>query len=89
MAGGDSRCCSNRPTGRWRGQPGRACGVLLRTTGERAHSARSSVGANAVHAAAPVLAKLAAYQPRRPVIDGLEYREGLNAVGISGEWPAT
>jgi succinyl-diaminopimelate desuccinylase len=31
-----------------------------------------------------VLARLASYQPRRPVIDGLEYREGLNAVFISG-----
>ncbi|MFK0289495.1 succinyl-diaminopimelate desuccinylase [Streptomyces sp. NPDC090442] len=58
--------------------------VLLRTRGERAHSARAWMGANAVHAAAPILAKLAAYEPRRPVIDGLEYREGLNAVGIQG-----
>ncbi|MFF0060523.1 succinyl-diaminopimelate desuccinylase [Streptomyces sp. NPDC005279] len=56
--------------------------VLLRTTGERAHSARSWMGSNAVHAAAPILAKLAAYEPRRPVIDGLEYREGLNALRI-------
>ncbi|WP_228981867.1 succinyl-diaminopimelate desuccinylase [Streptomyces sp. DH12] len=58
--------------------------VHLRLTGERAHSARSWMGSNAVHAAAPVLARLAAYEPRRPVIDGLEYHEGLNAVGISG-----
>jgi succinyl-diaminopimelate desuccinylase len=56
--------------------------VILRTTGERAHSARSWMGSNAIHAAAPILAKLAAYEPRRPVIDGLEYREGLNAVRI-------
>lgn len=58
--------------------------VLLRTTGERAHSARSWMGANAIHAAAPILARLASYEPRYPLIDGLEYREGLNAVGISG-----
>ncbi|OIJ64854.1 succinyl-diaminopimelate desuccinylase [Streptomyces mangrovisoli] len=58
--------------------------VLLRTAGERAHSARSWMGSNAVHAAAPILARLAAYEPRRPVIDGLEYHEGLNAVRISG-----
>ncbi|MFI1736469.1 succinyl-diaminopimelate desuccinylase [Streptomyces sioyaensis] len=58
--------------------------VLLRTTGERAHSARGWMGANAIHAAAPILAKLAAYEPRRPVIDGLEFREGLNAVRIEG-----
>ncbi|MEV6780880.1 succinyl-diaminopimelate desuccinylase [Streptomyces syringium] len=58
--------------------------VLLRTQGERAHSARSWMGSNAIHAAAPILARLAAYEPRRPVIDGLEYREGLNAVRIEG-----
>ncbi|MHA7959413.1 succinyl-diaminopimelate desuccinylase [Streptomyces sp. L500] len=58
--------------------------VLLRTTGERAHSARSWMGSNAVHAAAPILARLAAYEPRRPVVDGLEYHEGLNAVRIEG-----
>lgn len=58
--------------------------VLLKTAGERAHSARSWMGSNAIHAAAPILARLAAYEPRYPVIDGLEYREGLNAVGITG-----
>ncbi|WP_405684765.1 succinyl-diaminopimelate desuccinylase [Streptomyces sp. NBC_00057] len=58
--------------------------VFLRTEGERAHSARSWMGSNAIHAAAPILARLAAYEPRRPVIDGLEYREGLNAVRIEG-----
>lgn len=56
--------------------------VFLRTEGERAHSARSWMGSNAIHAAAPILGRLAAYEPRRPVIDGLEYREGLNAVRI-------
>ncbi|MGJ9411114.1 succinyl-diaminopimelate desuccinylase [Aeromicrobium sp. CF4.19] len=54
------------------------------TRGERAHSARSWRGSNAIHATAPILATLAGYEPRRVVIDGLEYREGLNAVGISG-----
>ncbi|MGW6304868.1 succinyl-diaminopimelate desuccinylase [Streptomyces niveus] len=58
--------------------------IHLRTEGERAHSARSWMGSNAIHAAAPILARLAAYEPRRPVIDGLEYREGLNAVAIEG-----
>ncbi|MGA9748331.1 MAG: succinyl-diaminopimelate desuccinylase [Nocardioides sp.] len=56
--------------------------VLVR--GERAHSARSWRGVNAIHGAAPVLALLNAYEPRRPVIDGLEYHEGLNAVFVSG-----
>ncbi|GAA1352209.1 succinyl-diaminopimelate desuccinylase [Streptomyces beijiangensis] len=58
--------------------------VLLKTKGERAHSARGWMGSNAIHSAAPILAKLAAYEPRWPVIEGLEYREGLNAVGIEG-----
>lgn len=54
------------------------------TRGERSHSARSWMGHNAIHDAAEVLVRLRDYEPRRVVIDGLEYREGLNAVGISG-----
>ena len=54
------------------------------TRGERAHSARAWMGHNAIHDAAEVLVRLRDYEPRRVVIDGLEYREGLNAVGISG-----
>ncbi|MEI6363552.1 MAG: succinyl-diaminopimelate desuccinylase [Actinomycetes bacterium] len=54
------------------------------TRGERAHSARSWLGVNAIHAAGEVLDRLAAYEPRRPMIDGLEYREGLSAVAIRG-----
>ena len=52
--------------------------------GERAHTARSWQGTNAIHAATPVLQRLAAYEPRTPQIDGLTYHEGLNAVAISG-----
>ncbi|MBD0711010.1 MULTISPECIES: succinyl-diaminopimelate desuccinylase [unclassified Streptomyces] len=58
--------------------------VILHTAGERAHSARSWMGSNAIHTAAPILARLAAYEPRKPLIDGLEYHEGLNAVAIHG-----
>ena len=58
--------------------------VEVTTYGERAHSARAWKGVNAIHRAAPVLERLNGYQPRRPVIDGLTYHEGLNAVGISG-----
>lgn len=54
------------------------------TRGERAHSARSWKGSNAVHAAAEVLNRLTVYTPREVEIDGLVYREGMNAVGISG-----
>ena len=52
--------------------------------GQRAHSARWWMGVNAIHDAGDVLARLASYGPRRVPIDGLEYREGMNAVGISG-----
>ncbi|WP_037912907.1 succinyl-diaminopimelate desuccinylase [Actinacidiphila yeochonensis] len=56
----------------------------VQTTGRRAHSARSWLGENAIHKAAPILDRLAAYQPRRVEIDGLVYPEGLNAVMIEG-----
>ncbi len=52
--------------------------------GERAHSARSWMGVNAIHRAGEILDRLNVYEARRPVIDGLEYHEGLNAVFIDG-----
>jgi succinyl-diaminopimelate desuccinylase len=52
--------------------------------GERAHSARSWLGSNAIHAASDILDVLRGYQARQPVVDGLGYHEGLNAVGIRG-----
>ena len=58
--------------------------IEVRTFGLRAHSARAWVGRNAIHDAAPILAILADYVPREVEVDGLVYREGLNAVGISG-----
>jgi succinyl-diaminopimelate desuccinylase len=58
--------------------------VRVETTGRRAHSARSWLGDNAIHKAAPVLARLASYEPRRVEIDGLVYPEGMNAVLIEG-----
>jgi succinyl-diaminopimelate desuccinylase len=58
--------------------------IDVRLHGVRAHSARAWVGHNAIHDAAPVLAILAAYVPAELEVDGLVYREGLNAVGITG-----
>jgi succinyl-diaminopimelate desuccinylase len=52
--------------------------------GERAHSARSWMGSNAIHNAGVVLDILRSYEPSRPVVDGLEFREGLNAVFVRG-----
>ena len=58
--------------------------AVINTTGRRAHSARSWLGSNAIHAVGPALTRLAGYTARTAPIDGLEYREGLQAVGISG-----
>jgi succinyl-diaminopimelate desuccinylase len=56
----------------------------IRLTGRRAHSARSWLGVNAIHAAGEVLSRLAAYQAREVEIDDCLFREGLNAVRIHG-----
>ncbi len=54
------------------------------TRGKAAHSARAWMGENAIHAAADILVRLRDYQPQTVTVDGLEYREGLNAVRIKG-----
>lgn len=56
----------------------------VRIPGVAAHSARAWKGVNAIHRAAALLAALAAHSPETVLVDGLEYREGLNAVGIRG-----
>ncbi|WP_067455528.1 succinyl-diaminopimelate desuccinylase [Actinomadura macra] len=58
--------------------------VEVTAAGERAHSARAWMGSNAIHTAGRILDLLRAYEPSRPVVDGLEYHEGLNAVFIRG-----
>ncbi len=52
--------------------------------GHRAHSARSWKGVNAIHGAGQVLSILGDWPGREVDIDGCRYREGLNAVGITG-----
>jgi len=56
----------------------------VRARGERAHSARAWTGRNAIHDAAGILDVLRGYRARRPDVDGLPFREGLNAVEITG-----
>lgn len=58
--------------------------VELSTDGVAAHSARAWMGHNAIHDLAPALATLAAYRSEEIDVDGLTYREGLNAVGVTG-----
>lgn len=50
--------------------------------GQRAHSARAWLGHNAMHDLAPVMSNIAAYEPQKVLIDGCEYREGLNIVRV-------
>ena len=54
------------------------------TVGTRAHSARSWLGDNAIHNLGEILTRLNSYEPAKVLIDGLEYREGLNAVQVTG-----
>jgi len=58
--------------------------ATVTATGARAHTARSWMGRNAIHEAGAILELLRAWVARRPVVDGLEYHGGLNAVAISG-----
>lgn len=52
--------------------------------GQRAHTARPWMGVNAIHRMGTLLSSLDAYEERRPVIDGCEYREAVQAVSVDG-----
>lgn len=54
--------------------------IKVTAHGARAHSARSWLGDNALHKLARVISRVADYQPLDVDIDGLTYKEGLNAV---------
>ncbi|WP_337005999.1 MULTISPECIES: succinyl-diaminopimelate desuccinylase [unclassified Microbacterium] len=58
--------------------------AVVRTSGVRAHSARAWIGENAIHRAAPILARLAEYRAKEVLVEGLLYRESLSAVRIAG-----
>jgi succinyl-diaminopimelate desuccinylase len=58
--------------------------VQITLKGQRAHSARPWMGRNAIHRAGLLLSRLDAYESRRPVLDGCEFREAVNAVAIEG-----
>jgi succinyl-diaminopimelate desuccinylase len=54
------------------------------TKGVAAHSARPWNGHNAIHDAGEVLGRLRRYEARTATVDGLDYHEALQAVGITG-----
>ena len=58
--------------------------VEVTCRGVAAHSARPWAGHNAIHDASVVLSTLSSYRPSEIEVEGLVYREALNAVGIRG-----
>jgi succinyl-diaminopimelate desuccinylase len=58
--------------------------IDVTTRGVKAHSARPWMGKNAIHGMAEVLNRLNQYQTQEIEVDGLLYRESLNAVLITG-----
>ena len=58
--------------------------VMITLRGKRAHTARAWMGVNAVHRLAGLLTVMNGYKPRQPVLDGLMFHEGLQAVGVEG-----
>src|SRR5262249_19456416 len=73
------------PTGGWL-EAGCQGTIHVRATfdGARAHTARPWMGANAIHRAAPLLARLACFEAATVAVDGLAYREALQVVRIEG-----
>lgn len=60
------------------------CRFTIRTKGVAAHSARSWLGHNAIHDLAPVLQRITEFDAGEVEVDGLLFREGLNAVEVVG-----
>jgi succinyl-diaminopimelate desuccinylase len=58
--------------------------IEITLRGARAHSARPWTGHNAIHRASPLIDRIANVAEYRPIIDGCEFRESLQVVGISG-----
>ena len=73
------------PTGGWL-EAGCQGTIHIRAAfeGTRAHTARPWMGVNAIHRATRFLARCAGFEPEVVDVDGLEYREALQVVRISG-----
>jgi len=62
-------------------------GVLVAKAGfdgERAHAARPWMGSNAIHSASELLVRLAEHETDVVDVDGLQFRESFQVVGIEG-----
>ncbi|GAA1137052.1 succinyl-diaminopimelate desuccinylase [Nesterenkonia lutea] len=60
------------------------CRAEVSIPGVAAHSGRAWMGENAIHRTAGLLSVLSEYSPQTIRVEGLDYREGLNAVRIRG-----
>ena len=58
--------------------------IVVTLKGARAHAARPWMGDNAVHRLGRLLALVEGFDERRPVVDGCEFREALQAVSVGG-----
>ena len=58
--------------------------VEVELHGLRAHTARPFTGLNALHRLGELLSRVASYEPREVVMDGVTYTEQLQAVGVEG-----
>jgi succinyl-diaminopimelate desuccinylase len=58
--------------------------VAVTASGVKAHSARPWMGENAIHGLTEVLSRLTSNKPETVSVEGLDYRESLNAVMVSG-----
>jgi succinyl-diaminopimelate desuccinylase len=58
--------------------------IAVELRGVRAHTARPFTGRNALHRLGALLERVASYEPRTLVLDGVTYTEQLQAVSVEG-----
>jgi len=58
--------------------------VNVELGGKRAHTARPFTGRNALHRLGAFLGRVASYEPRTVIIDGVDFTEQLQAVSVGG-----